>query len=396
MLTRAWYAAAAASCLMLWGAPAVRAVDEPPTTAEKDDTPVKPKDEAKPADDSEKPNPKDEAAPEKAEKPGKPEIAWVKSYDDAIAQARKVKKLVMVDVYTDWCGWCKRLDADTYSNAKVVEQAGQFVSVKVNAEKKGGKEVATKFEVRGFPTILFLNPDTKSGDPEVEATIGGYMPPGPFAERIRLISDAHRDYPALQKRVEDDPEDLEALGKLVVIQHMRKDEKRAAELLDQGLKKDPENAKGQLTKALNAVADQHQEAREFDEAIALFRKAADTGKEPSDVAYARASIAVCLASQGKFQEAIPELEAVRKVPGASKEEKAQAEMMLKQLQALEERVKKAREAEEKVDEPKAEDKKTEEKKGEDASEPKTEEKKVEDASEPKTEEKKGEKDEPNS
>ena len=321
---------AACACLLLGGAPAALADDEAkaPTATEKADAP---KDEGK----------------GKAEKP---EIPWAKSYADALERARKDKKLVMVDVYTDWCGWCKKLDADTYSDPKVVKQADQFVAVKVDAEdKKEGTEFATRFKVQGFPTILFIDPTPKDG-PAIEAKIGGYMPPGPFGEKIDSIAGAHRDFPKLQERVEANPEDLEALGKLVVIYGARQDPKHATELLDRGLKKDPENASGTLTKALSAVADSHQEEKEFDEAIPLFRKAAKTAKDPAEAAYAQSSIAMCFLQQGKLDDAIPELEAVTKLEGAPKEDKERAESILKQIHVIQDKAKKEKDKKDKGDE----------------------------------------------
>ena len=42
---------------------------------------------------------------------GKAELPW-KPFTDGFAEAKKAEKKIMVDVYTTWCGWCKRLDAD--------------------------------------------------------------------------------------------------------------------------------------------------------------------------------------------------------------------------------------------------------------------------------------------
>ena len=57
----------------------------------------------------------------------------------------------------------------------MIKLAAQLVPLKVNAEKEG-KDLAKKYDVRGFPTILFL---TAEGD--IMGRIGGYMPPTEFA-----------------------------------------------------------------------------------------------------------------------------------------------------------------------------------------------------------------------
>jgi pentatricopeptide repeat protein len=267
------------------------------------------------------------------DKPGKGDsIAWAKSFDEAMSQAKNNKTLVMVDFYTDWCGWCKKLDADTYTDKTVGELAKQFASVKVNPEKEG-KAVGEKYKdsVRGYPTILFIDPmeaDSKGGG--IVGKIGGYMAPAGFSEQMKLVFQGFKDYPKLKEQLQADPTNVEVLGKMAVLFHQRSDDKRAAELLDQAEKLDPSNSRDLLTKAYNAVADSYQEARQFDKAITLFRKAAKTGKQANDIAYGLESVAACFFSQGKFKDAIPELESVLKIPGVSDADKAQAEQMMRQ------------------------------------------------------------------
>lgn len=86
------------------------------------------------------------------------EIAWIKEdYKEALAKADADGKLLMIDVYTDWCGPCKMMDKDTFPQKDVVDKAANFVSLKLDAEKGQGPEVAKNFKVEGFPTILFVD-----------------------------------------------------------------------------------------------------------------------------------------------------------------------------------------------------------------------------------------------
>ncbi|MDE6515199.1 MAG: DUF255 domain-containing protein, partial [Bacteroidales bacterium] len=51
-------------------------------------------------------------------------------------QGLPVKK-IFVDVYTDWCGWCKRLDATTFANPEIIKYMNEhFIAVKLNAERQ--------------------------------------------------------------------------------------------------------------------------------------------------------------------------------------------------------------------------------------------------------------------
>ncbi len=101
-------------------------------------------------------------------------IAWRDNLEDAMKEAASSQAPVMVDFYTDWCGWCKKLDSDTYSDPRIEDLAKQFICVKINADKS--PETASKYGVRGYPTIIFLG-----FDGVVKNRIGGYEGPDDFA-----------------------------------------------------------------------------------------------------------------------------------------------------------------------------------------------------------------------
>lgn len=202
----------------------------------------------------------------------------------------------------------------------MVQLAGQFVPVKINAEKEG-VAVAKKYGVQGFPTILFIN---VAG--EVEGKIGGYMAPEGFSQQLSMIAQAHKDLPALQARVKANPSDAEAAARLAGVYAMQGKQDEAVKLLTQAEKADPKNAA--LPKAYNAVADSFQEAGKFDDAIPLFQKAVKAGKLPYDIAYAQISIATCYFQSSRPKQAIPALNALLAMPGAPKEYTDQAKQML--------------------------------------------------------------------
>lgn len=94
------------------------------------------------------------------------------AFEEALKKAAADNKRVVVDVYTDWCGWCKKMDAEAYSNSEVKKLLeDNFVLVKLNGEGKdkltyNGKkyteeELSYYFEVFSFPTTIFLEPDGK-------------------------------------------------------------------------------------------------------------------------------------------------------------------------------------------------------------------------------------------
>ena len=281
----------------------------------------------------------------------KKEIAWAKSYDDAVAQAKKQKKLIMVDLYADWCGPCKMLDKNTYTDSKVIKLADEhFVSLKLDIDH-AGKDAATKYGVQSIPTILFLDPsslskiDEKPAPGEIAGKLVGYKTAEPFADDMKRIEGAYREFPKLVNKFKADPSNVEVLGKLAVIYHERDEDKKAIDLLEQADKKDPKNSKGYLTKAYNAIADSYQSEAmkvvqqgdiagrdaQLAKAIPLFGKAAKTGKEPDDVFYAKSSIAACRFMKNELKQGVAELEDALKIKGISAANKEQGEMMLGQV-----------------------------------------------------------------
>ena len=114
------------------------------------------------------------------------DVAWEQNYDAALQKAQKEKKLVMVDVYTDWCGWCKKLDKDAYGDKDVATKLSQdFISVKINPEKTAANlKLAKQFGVTGYPHIAFVDTTGKK-----VAEIVGYVPAKEFLKKLNEVSE---------------------------------------------------------------------------------------------------------------------------------------------------------------------------------------------------------------
>lgn len=71
-----------------------------------------------------------------AQEEAKEEINWI-TIEEAYALSQQNPKKIIVDIYTDWCGWCKRMDATTYSNPVIVKYINEnYYAVKFDAEQK--------------------------------------------------------------------------------------------------------------------------------------------------------------------------------------------------------------------------------------------------------------------
>lgn len=125
-------------------------------------------------------------------------VAW-QSWNEGFGRTTKGGKPVLVDVYTDWCGWCKRMDRDVYARADVSQYLNDnFVSIKLNAESNqtamldgkslSARALAAKFGVSGYPTTIFMR-----GDGEHLVNVPGYLPADRFLLLLRYIGEGHMD-----------------------------------------------------------------------------------------------------------------------------------------------------------------------------------------------------------
>ncbi|MGQ1909066.1 thioredoxin family protein [Marinifilum sp. RC60d5] len=80
------------------------------------------------------------------------------TYAEALAKAKKENKMVFMDCYTTWCGPCKMLAKNIFPQKEVGDFFNKhYVSVKMDMEKGEGIELMKKYEVKAFPTLLFLD-----------------------------------------------------------------------------------------------------------------------------------------------------------------------------------------------------------------------------------------------
>ncbi len=90
---------------------------------------------------------------------GQEEVKWV-GFEEAIELSKKNPKPILVDMYTDWCGWCKRMDATTYKNKTIVKYINEnYYAVKMDGE---GKEDIT-YQGKTFKYVEITKPNGRKG-----------------------------------------------------------------------------------------------------------------------------------------------------------------------------------------------------------------------------------------
>ncbi len=134
-------------------------------------------------------------------------------FKDLVAKAKKEKKLVFIDAYASWCGPCKMMEKNVFVTKSVGDFFNKnFVNARIDMEKGEGREVATKFGVRSYPTYLFLN-----GDGELVSQNYGYMEESMFLLMAQDVNSPNNAKGSLKERFakgEKDPEFLINIIKL--------------------------------------------------------------------------------------------------------------------------------------------------------------------------------------
>ncbi|AFL85344.1 thioredoxin-related protein [Belliella baltica DSM 15883] len=124
---------------------------------------------------------------------GQEKINWM-TFEEASAATQNNPKMILVDVYTDWCGWCKKMDKETFTDDQVIAYVNDnFYAVKLHAEKEDrkftfkGKEyteasMAKTMRVTSYPNFVIMDATMEN-----ITQLPGYRQPQPFIDGLEGI-----------------------------------------------------------------------------------------------------------------------------------------------------------------------------------------------------------------
>ena len=133
-------------------------------------------------------------------------IQWM-SFEEAMERCASEPKMVFIDVYTDWCGWCKRMDQNTFAHPLIAKYMNEhFYAVKFDAERQD------TVVYQGHQFVGYMRPDGRRGSHQLAKAllkgkmsypsyvimnenqqplqvVGGYMDPQQFEPLMHYFGD---------------------------------------------------------------------------------------------------------------------------------------------------------------------------------------------------------------
>lgn len=146
-----------------------------------------------------------------------PQFAYATKWHDSVAtaqaEAKQGHKLILVDMWADWCGWCKRMEQEVFPSEVFQASAKNYALLKLNTEDGAeGSKIAAQFGIRSLPTFLIMTPELT-----LAGKVQGYAPPDQFMAKVEEVEDEFLDY---KKRLSSEPKTASERDRLSLTEEM--------------------------------------------------------------------------------------------------------------------------------------------------------------------------------
>jgi len=115
-------------------------------------------------------------------------VKWEETYPAAVKRAKAEKKLIMMDIWTEWCPPCQHLKKNVFPAPEAQAALARYVPLSALAQKqdgtpiKEGTALAERFRLEGFPTLIILDENGK----ELRRHVGAFRTGQDFAAWLAI------------------------------------------------------------------------------------------------------------------------------------------------------------------------------------------------------------------
>lgn len=133
------------------------------------------------------------------------------NFSEIKAKAKKENKLIFVDAFTTWCGPCKQMAKNVFTNDTVADYFNaNLVNAKIDMEKGEGLEIAKQYEVQCYPNLLFID-----GDGKLVHRVAGSMSPSEFIAEAVKAKDPEKRFSYYVGNYENNKQNADFLAKYI-------------------------------------------------------------------------------------------------------------------------------------------------------------------------------------
>ena len=137
-------------------------------------------------------------------------VEWFRgSYEELLAEAARSERVVFLDFYSRSSAYSRKLEKTTYLASSVLTELKEILCFGVDVDSRDSKALRRRFQVKGTPALVFLDPD---GD--LRDHLNGYFGPERFTHELRRIKQNSGTFSDLRGRIEATPADLDARWEL--------------------------------------------------------------------------------------------------------------------------------------------------------------------------------------